>query len=160
MCARMASQSAGDPLIQVSRHAIDVHEVDIVDADGAEDCCQVGRQEIGLACALADDVAARRHQNECRPVREQSDLALRRAAERAPEANDLVDPGLEQRRHRKIVHGRAEHQEIAGLELADKPLGGLRERRRRGRFLQSDAPSSLLRRRHRRWAAGLEPGRA
>ena len=57
-----------------------------------------------------------------RPVAQHPDLALRQRAEGAANADNVIDPRLQGRRHGKIVHRRTDHDKIGSFELCDQPF--------------------------------------
>ena len=103
-----------------AREAFEPQEVDAIDANRVKDRLQVRGQEIGLARRRVAAIPAMGGDDDDRPVAQHADLALRGRAEGAADANDVVDPRLEGRRHREIVHRRADHHEIRRLELGDQ----------------------------------------
>jgi hypothetical protein len=109
--------------------ALQREEMQVANADGAEHRLQVRREEVGLPrpSPFTRVAAARRHGDVHRPVREQADLASGREAEAAVRAQHMVDPGLQHRGHRVVVHRRADDHRVGRLQLADQPLG-LRQR--------------------------------
>ena len=93
-----------------------------MDPDGCQDGAQVRRQEVGLQRLLAGMVTAGSRHDVGRPVAQQTDLPLRRAHECAPDAHDMVDPGLQRRGHGVVVHRCRDHHHVRGFQFADHLL--------------------------------------
>lgn len=63
---------------------------------------------------------------------EQSNLSRRSRFHRAADAQELVDPGLENRGNGQIVHRRSDDDRIRRFDFPDKLFGKIERPRRRG----------------------------
>ena len=88
--------------------ALDRKEMDRAQTDGVQDGGQVRREEVGLARGLGREGSAGRHRDIYRAVRQHAQLAGGDVREGPVGAHHMVDPGLERRGHRVVVHGRAD----------------------------------------------------
>src|SRR5215831_6573287 len=91
-----------------------------MDPDRRENRFEIWRQKVGLARRPFTPVTAVCADDDHRPVLQDPDLTLWCRTEGAADANDMVDPCLQGRRYRKIVHRCADHNEVGSFQFADQ----------------------------------------
>ena len=105
------------------RHALDVYDLDIGDADETERRAQVRFLEIeGLHRSLRIGPSSCQDEHGLLS-RHQALRPLFGITERAPRAHDVIDPCLERRGDAEIVHGRRDDDDVRGEELRDQRVG-------------------------------------
>src|SRR6266849_5834410 len=147
------------------RQAFDMDEGDVIEADKTQYRAQIGLLEVQAARrALAAVDAAPAGDDEDLLALEQPLGTRRGVAEGSPGAGEVVDPRLQGRRDRKVVHRRGDDDDIRRLDLRDNRVGagGDLALTRRALFLRERPGGNGLlgQMRHRlRTQAALDHGR-
>ena len=100
--------------------AFGAHELDVGDADEAEDVPQISFLEIEVRAAAfgAVETAACRRDDDLASAREAFG-AVRAVAERLAGDHDAVDPRLQLARDAEVVHRRADHDDVGGQKFVE-----------------------------------------
>src|SRR5579863_663250 len=104
--------------------ALDMDEGRVGEAQESENAAEIGFLEVEQfgRCIAAVDAAASSDDEDLLTF-EQSLGSCRGVAERATGARDVIDPRLQGRRDREIVHGYGEHDDVGSFELLDQVIG-------------------------------------
>lgn len=100
--------------------SLDREESDVGEADHSQNCFQVRHKKVRLARMFPRKAAARRYGDKNRAILKPALFPFGRHVKSTACTNDVIDPGLQDRRDPQVMHRCGDHDRIRALDFLDQ----------------------------------------